>query len=969
MLIAARAVLAAGALAGVLLAAPAAAPGAAYLPPGKKVFWGGQGGLPALAVPAALGPAAASGNGSAGGGSGAPGVSSPAVRADEMVGGAVGRPGRADGAGLAGAARRRQCRGGFRFCGRPRVRDRATVLRVRIPRRGVLILLGGRALERGKRAALVRRLRRPVRRAGLVRLVVRPTRAGRQALATQGRLGVRVRVVYRPAGGRQRVRRRRVALRTRSKVVRAQKRPATVLAQPRQTRSVSGTPSGRQRVILTRGASVPKVGRALVLPVSRAAPRGLLGVVIRVRRAPGGRVVVWTKPGTLDDAYSNFRVSLDGTLEELGARIGGGQAGAAGRPRARPAAGGLGALFRCKGGAKPAVKTEIDLFGKVSVHGQLDARPADPYLAFQLVGRPELSIDYRFAGAANCTARTRPIVIPIGSTPLVVTLRPKFTVSASGQFTVGYQWRPFFNVEFARGRGLDRNVRQFQSHGTPTATGRAGFDAFLGLDAQLTLGGRVGVGGEIGPQLTGSASARTTASGTEACLDLNAALRLALTANADVFVKRWTFTLYSGTFLNRQIYHRCTPSGGAAPTPDDGTDDEADGGSPEGSGPGGLTEAVAVTAGGAHSCALLPAGKIECWGWNGYGQLGDGTTIDSTTPVSAAGITDAVGVAAGFQGHSCVLLADGDVQCWGNNGSGQLGTGSFGGPESCDALNDDEDCSSTPVAVSRIVEAVGVVAGGDHSCALLADGGVKCWGNNWAGQLGDGTTTNSAVPVSVVGIADAISVAAGGNNTCALLADGRVECWGNNWLGQLGDGSTANSSIAVPVSGIIDATVVAVGGGHSCALLASSSVECWGSNGAGQLGTGSADGPETCEGGRACSTSSVAVSGIGDATTIAAGGAHSCAVITDGGIECWGANWVGQLGGGESCAVDVSCGPAPVSVTGIADATAVAASGGDHSCALLANGDIECWGDNWAGQLGDGTTSNSTSPVRVTEIP
>jgi alpha-tubulin suppressor-like RCC1 family protein len=241
----------------------------------------------------------------------------------------------------------------------------------------------------------------------------------------------------------------------------------------------------------------------------------------------------------------------------------------------------------------------------------------------------------------------------------------------------------------------------------------------------------------------------------------------------------------------------------------------------------GITEAGAIVSGERHTCALLSGGTVECWGWNSYGQLGNGTTTNSTTPVQVSGITNATQVSAGGGGgyHTCALLSGGAVECWGRNLYGQLGNGTT-------------SKSSIPVQVSGITNATQVSTGEGHTCAAVSGGTTRCWGNNLRGQLGNGTTSNSSTPVQVSGITNATQVSLGGGHTCALLSGGTVECWGYNSYGSLGNGTTTNSSTPVQVSGITNATQVSAGYSYNCALLADSTIKCWGLNSDGQLGDG-----------------------------------------------------------------------------------------------------------------------------------
>ena len=255
--------------------------------------------------------------------------------------------------------------------------------------------------------------------------------------------------------------------------------------------------------------------------------------------------------------------------------------------------------------------------------------------------------------------------------------------------------------------------------------------------------------------------------------------------------------------------------------------------------------------------------------------------------------------------------------------------------------------------VFGITDATAITAGDSHSCALRRDGTISCWGG---GQLGNGTNWNSSVPVQVEGIADATAIAAGGGHSCALRRGGTISCWGDNFRGRLGNGQSGNNAgslIPVQVEGIADATAIAAGGGHSCALRRGGTISCWGANWDGRLGNGQS-------GNNAGSLIPVQVEGIADATAIAAGSGHSCALRRGGTISCWGGNYWGQLGNGTNWNSSV-----PVQVEGIADATAIAAGSG-HSCALRRGGTISCWGGNFRGRLGNGTTRDSSIPVQVT---
>ena len=241
---------------------------------------------------------------------------------------------------------------------------------------------------------------------------------------------------------------------------------------------------------------------------------------------------------------------------------------------------------------------------------------------------------------------------------------------------------------------------------------------------------------------------------------------------------------------------------------------------------------VDIAVGTWHSCAVTNAGGVKCWGSNHSGQLGDGTTTDSTTPVDVVGLgAPAIAVSAG-KGHTCALVTGGGVKCWGWNQSGQLGDGTGGSTG---------DFSAIPVGVVGLEGGVVAIAAGSvHTCALTTAGNVKCWGWNAHGQLGDGTTFDSTTPVDVVGLGSgAVAVSGGIFHTCALTTAGGATCWGDNSAGQLGDGTTFDSTIPIGVSGLTSGVVAisAGGSGHTCALAAGGA-KCWGSNVMGQLGDG-----------------------------------------------------------------------------------------------------------------------------------
>jgi alpha-tubulin suppressor-like RCC1 family protein len=233
---------------------------------------------------------------------------------------------------------------------------------------------------------------------------------------------------------------------------------------------------------------------------------------------------------------------------------------------------------------------------------------------------------------------------------------------------------------------------------------------------------------------------------------------------------------------------------------------------------------VKVAAGHTHACAITSRGAVKCWGAGGDGELGNGSSQTSDTPVFVNGIGTAKAVAVG-DGHSCALLQDGSVMCWGRNLNGQLGNGTTA-------------TSLVPVVVPGI-HARAIAAGWNHTCVILEDGTVECWGDGDQGQVGNGhNAVANPIPVPVPGLANAVAVAAGFGHTCAVLADGTVWCWGENSHGQLGNGTMVRSLQPVKVDGITNAVSVTAGFNHTCVLLSDGSMKCWGDDASGELTDG-----------------------------------------------------------------------------------------------------------------------------------
>jgi alpha-tubulin suppressor-like RCC1 family protein len=319
-----------------------------------------------------------------------------------------------------------------------------------------------------------------------------------------------------------------------------------------------------------------------------------------------------------------------------------------------------------------------------------------------------------------------------------------------------------------------------------------------------------------------------------------------------------------------------------------------------------------VSAGYHHTCAILDNGDLKCWGYDGNGELGDGgsntnTNAPSSTAIDLGTGRTAVAVSAGNM-HTCVILDNGDVKCWGADTYGQLGDG--GSNTNTNAP------SSTAIDLGTGRTAVAVAAGDDHTCAILDNGDLKCWGRDSNGQLGDGgSNTNTNAPSSTaidLGTGrTAVAVSAGEEHTCAILDNGDMKCWGRNNYGQLGDGSNVNtnapSSTAINLGTGRTAVAVSAGEEHTCAILDNGDLKCWGRDSNGQLGDGGSNTNTN-----APSSTAIDLGTGRTAVAVSAGEEHTCATLDNGDMKCWGYNYYGQLGIGSFTNYQ----PSPVAVFG-----------------------------------------------------
>jgi uncharacterized protein YjdB len=348
-----------------------------------------------------------------------------------------------------------------------------------------------------------------------------------------------------------------------------------------------------------------------------------------------------------------------------------------------------------------------------------------------------------------------------------------------------------------------------------------------------------------------------------------------------------------------------------------------------------LTYANILSGGIVHqgrTCGLTTGGAAYCWGSNSHGQLGNGSTTSSTVPVAVSGGLAFSEISSGVF-HTCGLTPSGTAYCWGSDSLGQLGNGST-------------SSSSIPVAVTGGLTFSAVSAGSNHSCGLAVTGIAYCWGNNAAGQLGDGSTTNRTIPAAVTGGLAFAIITTGHRHTCGVTTDGLAYCWGNNGAGQLGDGSSNSSPVPVAVAGGLRFTALSAAVLHTCGLTADGAAYCWGSSTTGLIPVAVPGGLRfsvLALGGGLHTGSQKAASLLVDTPT--------CGVTTSGAAYC-----------------GLQAGSVPTAVPGGLTFTSISAST-EHTCGLATDGAVYCWGDNTNGQLGDGTTANSSVPIKVLGQP
>lgn len=351
-----------------------------------------------------------------------------------------------------------------------------------------------------------------------------------------------------------------------------------------------------------------------------------------------------------------------------------------------------------------------------------------------------------------------------------------------------------------------------------------------------------------------------------------------------------------------------------------------------------LDDVRELSAGAMHTCALRGDGAVYCWGGNTTGELGDGTREGTAQPVRVVGLPPAQHIEAGID-RTCAVSVAGDVYCWGADAQAQLGN--------------QEDIGGTAVPVRadalRGAARLALSGSGARACATTEQSLAACWGELGV-VLGEARSDAMETPIpTYANTYDVVEVAVGARHECALVRDGSVRCRGLGDEGQLGRRTDEVQAAFLPVPGVERARALVSGARHLCAIVEEGRVLCWGDGAAGQTG------PETspgCDGAGERCAGAARLREVAlplPATSLAAGSEHTCAVLSDGAMHCWGANDRGQLGDGTQAS---SAEPVRARIDGLARA---ATAGDRHTCALLESGEARCWGGNEGGQLGDGT--------------
>jgi alpha-tubulin suppressor-like RCC1 family protein len=716
------------------------------------------------------------------------------------------------------------------------------------------------------------------------------------------------------------------------------------------TRNASGTATA---VALSAAAPNVAVGKILVIAPGMDTPSGLIVKVTTVTGANGAARTVTVVPSTLTDAYTNGIVSSTGTAEPL-------------QPAQTTSAGtGCGSDIKVEAGPEVDVglKPHVTVLWGHNILGFGDVFVGTggvKLFQFQLEGDITYKLKGSMTASVDCKLSVPGARVPIPIGPagfLFFKLQPDLGLKASAGVEIDTTVKLHCSVMYVYQEGNESRSQYCLPTYTPPklSTDNTGADLTIsgGLTASMTFNEAVGITGNLTASLHAGYHPLDHPLG---ILDGKVTAKLGLCLACMFDGAAPSLTIADTTVWSHTFHKWDTPS----PPPDLTIT---------------TTALPAATVGQAYTATLKATGGTKPYTWTATG-LPTGLTLNTTTgtitgtPATAgtsaitATVTDGASpttttlalttnaapsgpplsqivAIGGGQFHTCAVLADTTARCWGDNGAGTLGDGT-------------RTARSLPVAVEGLTGVKSISGGEHHTCALMTSGAVWCWGFNRDGEVGDGSTTDRLTPVQVEGVSGATAIATGDLTSCAVLATGAVKCWGYNSWGNLGNPFVTDPyrSVPVTVTGVSDAVGIAIGRESACALHAGGSVTCWGRNNFGQLGGGTTD----------ASVASATVLGVTNAVAISSGQSHSCALLSSGIVKCWGRGTWGVLGDGFD--VDRAT---PVVVSGIGDGAAV--SGGQSgTCAAMTDGTAKCWGYNSVGQLGDGTATNRLTPAEVATI-
>ena len=584
----------------------------------------------------------------------------------------------------------------------------------------------------------------------------------------------------------------------------AKLRRGAVAPGSRYILSVAELSGGRKRIILRRGASLPKLRGVLVVNAGGKGGQGVVGRVLSKRSLSRRRTQLVVKSVPLSEAFSRFRASLSGSFAGL-ARA---QRRGSARISAAPLIARVLARVSCSGGVSVR-PFEVDL-GSFSYDLDLDANVLSPYLSIFVLGSPTMDLGLNGSANGSCTGTLRRIRKNVG--PVVVEFEPKVVISASGRVNLGYRWNPFFSYHLVRGRGQDRDDRRFDSRGAPNVSGQGRAEAKLALDLSAEVGGQQGLYGSISPRVTADASVRLSPAPARACARANAAVDYDLVARASVFLKRWSWGIANGSFLNRTLLDRCTTSGGGGGGVAIGPYRQVAAGSHQScvlrndytvTCRGDDTRAasgrfVQISTGSYHGCGLRESGEIACWGDNSVGE---------SSPPTGPFTQVTVG-----QAYSCGLRPDGTAVCWGGyeGAPAPTPTGYFSkidaGFSSMCGIGTDGTITMTCWGAPPSGKFKDIAAGWRHTCAIKDDDTLTCWGTGSNGQTDPPSGKFS-------------QVASEHDHSCAVSLEGQLACWGENDYGK-----------ASPPTGTFKQ--VSVSTNMSCGVRTNGSAVCWGIRGA-----------------------------------------------------------------------------------------------------------------------------------------